>query len=232
MMAPGASPDVPLDDETRAEEQRLADALRRVLNRIVLVRPTAEQLRTAADQALAFADHLDTLPARLGDGVISEAGLRPNDHLRHSPLAGTANAVAPPVTLWKQPDPQDAELAWTTEGHVTFDAAYEGPPGHVHGGFVAAMFDELLGRSQASAGFTKFITVTYHLPTPLRRELSLRGWVDRVEGRKRWIKGTCHLDGVLLTEGEGLFIAPRGGAGPEAITDALARRTAGGGGPS
>ena len=34
-------------------------------------------------------------------------------------------------------------------------------------------------------------------------------WVDNVEGRKRLIKGECTLDGDLLSDAEGLFLAPR-----------------------
>jgi acyl-coenzyme A thioesterase PaaI-like protein len=97
------------------------------------------------------------------------------------------------------------------EGQVTFGPAYEGPPGHCHGGMIAAMFDELLGYVQRAPGFTAYLKIDYRAPTPLNRELSVKGWVDRVEGRKRYIRGTCHLDGVLLTEAEGLFIAPRDG---------------------
>jgi hypothetical protein len=41
--------------------------------------------------------------------------------------------------------------------------------------------------------------------------MQLRAWIESVEGRKRMIRGTCHLDGVLLSEAEGLFIAPRDG---------------------
>ena len=86
---------------------------------------------------------------------------------------------------------------------------------------VAAMYDDLLGRSQLGAGFTGSITVTYRKPTPLNRDLDVRAWVDRIDGRKRWVHGTCHLDGELLTEAEGLFIAPRGGATLEGIVGHL-----------
>ncbi|MGB8649833.1 MAG: hypothetical protein WCD35_04140, partial [Mycobacteriales bacterium] len=49
--------------EAVAEEQRLADELRRIINRMVLVRPPAEDLRQAADTAREFADRLDGLRA-------------------------------------------------------------------------------------------------------------------------------------------------------------------------
>jgi hypothetical protein len=48
-------------------------------------------------------------------------------------------------------------------------------------------------------------------------------WVERTDGRKRWVKGTSRLDGVLLVEAEGLFIAPREGADEEGITASLNR---------
>ena len=35
---------------------------------------------------------------------------------------------------------------------VTFGSAYEGPPGCVHGGYVAAAFDEMLGFVQSLGG--------------------------------------------------------------------------------
>ncbi|MDP3714660.1 MAG: PaaI family thioesterase [Mycobacteriales bacterium] len=213
----------PPDAETALEERRLADELRRIIDRLVLVRPEAADLRRAADSAKAFGDLLDELRPRGADGVVSEAGLRPTDHLRHSPLSGSANPLAPPVELWTEGELDGHPV---TRGTVRFGAAYEGPPGHVHGGMVAAMFDELLGRSQGSAGFTGRLTITYRRPTPLHRDLDLRAAFDRVEGRKRWITATCHLDGVLLTEAEGLFIAPRGGDTMAALAESLVRNTA------
>jgi hypothetical protein len=215
----------PVDPEVAAEELALANQLRRIVNRLVLVRPSAEELRQATVTAREFADRLDQLPARMGSVETSEAGLRPNDHLRHSPWSGTSNVLAPPCELWRIDEGVDGPEGQRTEGRVSFDAAYEGPPGHAHGGCVAGVFDELLGRSQGSAGFTGTLTITYRRPTPLRRDIDLLAWVDRVEGRKRWVKGTAHLEGVLLVEAEGLFIAPREGATQEGITASLNRVT-------
>ena len=85
-----------LDPETAAQERRLADELRRIMDRLVLVRPSADDLLQAADAARVFGDLLDGLRPRGNDGEVSEAGLRPTDHLRHSPLSGSANPLAPP----------------------------------------------------------------------------------------------------------------------------------------
>lgn len=219
-----------LDDATSpeavAEEQRLADQLRRIIHRLVLVRPDAEDLRRAADGAQQFADSLDLLRPRGGTGEVSEAGLRPNDPVRHSPMSGTSNPLAPPMVTRQIREGDDGPDGRRTEGTVRFGAAYEGPPGHVHGGLLAAMFDELLGRSQLVPGFTGSLTISYRRPAPLDRDLRIAAWVDRVEGRKRWLRGTCHLDDALLCEAEGLFIAPREGASLAGIVASLTRNSA------
>ncbi len=196
-----AEPDV-------VEARRLAEQLRRIINRLALVRPPADASRAAAEAASAFADRLDGMRARDSAWQVSEAGLEPRDFVEHSPLSGRSNPLAPPMFVHLD-DREDG--SYEVAGTVTFGSAYEGPPGHVHGGMVAAMFDELLGFAQLSAGFTGSLTVRYRKPTPLHRELAVRAWQERADGRKRIIKGTCHLDGVLLTEAEGLFIAPRDG---------------------
>jgi hypothetical protein len=211
-----------VDPEVAAAERDLANELRRIVNRLVLVRPSAQELRAATERAREFADRLDGLPVREGS-VLSEAGLQPHDHLRHSPWSGTSNVLAPPIEMWSVDGDEDGPESRRTEGTVFFDTAYEGPPGHAHGGCVAGVFDELLGRSQLRAGFTGTLTLTYRRPTPLRQQVDLCAWVHRRDGRKRWVKGTARLDGVLLVEAEGLFIAPREGADQDGITASINR---------
>jgi hypothetical protein len=169
-----------VDDESRQASRELADALRRMIARLALVRPPVDALRRAAAAANAFADSLETLPERSQSWEVSEAGLLPRDFVGHSPVSGPNNPIAPPLRMHVV---GDASGDHHIEGSINFGPAYEGPPGHCHGGWVAAMFGEL----------------------------ELRGWVDNVEGRKRTIRGTCSLDGVLLAEAIGLFIAPREG---------------------
>ena len=84
----------------------------------------------------------------------------------HSPFIGLANPLSPPVELEYSGDRVIAR--------VTFGAAYEGPPGCVHGGYVAATFDEVLGAAQSLSGdqgMTAHLEIDYRRPTPL-------GWPD------------------------------------------------------
>lgn len=205
-------------EQVDSELQELADQLRRVLAAAVQVRPVAGDLQPHIAGAQALADALEALALAPAEGAVA----RPYDPNRFNPVSGSASAVAPPLRMRQVAEGPDGPDGRRTQGTVRFGPAYQGPPGHAHGAMVAAMYDDLLGRSQLAAGFTGSITVRYLAPTPLDRELDVCAWVDRVDGRKRWVHGTCHLDGRLLTEAEGLFIAPKGGATLEGILGALA----------
>jgi acyl-coenzyme A thioesterase PaaI-like protein len=199
-----------VDDETRRASQRLAAQMRRIIARLAVVRPPAEELNRAADAAESFADRLDTLPERTRSWEISEAGLQPRDFVAFSPVSGRSNPLSPPVRLQVVPGDDDSAGKHRIEGGVTFGPQYEGPPGHVHGGWIAAMFDEALGFAQLAPGFTAYLHVNYRAPTPLNTALEISAWVESLEGRKRLVKGECRHAGVLLADAEGLFIAPRG----------------------
>jgi acyl-coenzyme A thioesterase PaaI-like protein len=95
-------------------------------------------------------------------------------------------------------------------GGVLWGAAYEGPPGCVHGGHIAAAFDEVLGMTQSlvgTPGMTGVLTIKYRSPTPLHTELTFSARVARVDGRKIFTEGALHNGDVLCAEAEGLFIS-------------------------
>ena len=120
-----------------------------------------------------------------------------------SALAGHSNPIAPPLYAWF-----DKEKG-KSYGKVTLDWQYEGPPGCVHGGILAAIFDDFLGRSQllsGQTGATGKLTLHYHRPTPLDKELQLEGELISIKGRKITIKGSLFVDEKLAVSAEGLFI--------------------------
>ena len=85
----------------------------------------------------------------------------------------------------------------------------EGPPGHVHGGIVAAAFDEVLGVTQAVgewAGMTGTLSVTYHRPTALHRRLVFEARVDRRQDRRVYASATLTANGEHLASAEAIFI--------------------------
>jgi acyl-coenzyme A thioesterase PaaI-like protein len=189
----------------RAELHRTGEALRRIVHRLHGNLAEADDLRAVADELERLAERVEQLPMRSmyeGFGESPLAGRDPHAFFDHSPMLGRANPLAPPVELWEEDE--------VMHGRVTFGAAYEGPPGCVHGGYVAAAFDEVLGSTQSLGGrpgMTGRLTVHYRSPTPLRTELRFTGRVVDVSGRKTRTHGTLHAGERLCAEAEGLFIA-------------------------
>jgi acyl-coenzyme A thioesterase PaaI-like protein len=102
----------------------------------------------------------------------------------------------------------------------------------VHGGFVAAAFDEMLGFAQSltgNPGMTGTLTVRYRAPTPLKAELGLEAWVERVEGRKIFARGTIRAGALLTAEAEGLFVSIDASRFAEILASAQRRRREAGG---
>jgi acyl-coenzyme A thioesterase PaaI-like protein len=191
----------------RRELRRLAEATRRVLHAMVMNGAGADELAAAADALEAVADdlHRHAAPATSiyeGFGEASTSG-DPHGFFDHSPMLGVANPIAPPITL-------SGVDERTMMGEATFGPAYEGPPGCVHGGFIAAAFDEVLGAVQSlggQPGMTGTLTVRYRSPTPLYERLRFTATLDRVEGRKILTSGTLHVGDRLCAEAEGIFVS-------------------------
>jgi acyl-coenzyme A thioesterase PaaI-like protein len=178
--------------------------MRSVIERLYTTKAPDEELRGAADSLERFAASLARLPRRSkleGYAETSTAG-DVDAFFDYSPFIGLSNALSPPIRLKVENG--------RVYGTAVFGSAYEGPPGCVHGGFVAAAFDEVLGFAQSltgNPGMTGTLTIRYRSPTPLHAELSFEAWVDRTEGRKIFAAGTVHAGGRLTAEAEGIFIS-------------------------
>lgn len=124
-----------------------------------------------------------------------------------SPFYGAMNPLSMPMEMGR--DESVGEFG-AIIGNVLFTEPYEGPPGHCHGGFIAAAFDEVLGMAQSLTGrpgMTGKLSITYRSPMPLHTSIVFRGWVDRVDGRKIFTKGTAHNGDTLCAEAEVLFLS-------------------------
>lgn len=167
---------------------------------------TLEDLDAITTQVEDARRRLAALPSGSPYEGVAEAALAgdPSDHhviYDHSPILGEASPLAPPLRIAIEGD--------LVRGEVNFARQYEGPPGCVHGGFVAAAFDEVLGAAQClsgAAGMTAHLEVDYRAPTPLEADLVFEGWLDRVEGRKVFVGGRCTAGGEMTAEATGLFV--------------------------
>lgn len=136
-----------------------------------------------------------------------DVGAFNSNFMDRSPFMGLMNPLAPPMSA--RLDPDDGEWG-SVHCSVTFTEPFEGPPGHVHGGFLAGVFDEILGQAQSLSGrpgMTGKLSISYRAPTPLFAELHLRGWIERIEGRKIFTHATLHNGATLCCEADGLFIS-------------------------
>lgn len=187
------------------EQRRLADRMRDVIDRLVATGAPVDALRFAADSLERLAAEFDQYPhgsTYEGFAEAANAGGDQRAFFDHSPLIGQANPLAPPVVISVEDDHID--------GRVTFGAAYEGPPGCVHGGYLAAAFDEVLGAAQSLGGrpgMTGTLTVRYRAPTPLHTPLRFEAGVSGVEGRKIFTSGQCYAGDLLTAEAEGIFVS-------------------------
>lgn len=123
-----------------------------------------------------------------------------------SPFRGTQNPLAPPMDVARE---VDADGAVVLVGTAVCGPLYEGPPGAVHGGHLAGLFDDLLGACVSIVGgasVTGRLTVRYRRPTPLHTELRLEARATEVRSRRILGHGVCLVDGVRTAEAEGLFL--------------------------
>ena len=85
-----------------------------------------------------------------------------------------------------------------------------GPPGHVHGGAMAAALDEAMGAvcwMNDHKTVAASITVKFIAMLPLETETILASRIDRVDGRKIFTRASLtNPAGEAVAEAEGLFI--------------------------
>ena len=88
-----------------------------------------------------------------------------------------------------------------------------GPPGHVHGGAMAATLDEAMGAvcwMNDLPVVAATITISFLEMLPIGSETVVVATIDRVEGRKVHLRSTLNdSTGRAVAEGTGLFIVLR-----------------------
>ncbi len=88
---------------------------------------------------------------------------------------------------------------------------YTGPPGHAHGGIIATVLDEAMGKVNKLRhviALTSQITVNYLKPVPLNKPLLVESHEVRVHGRQHInMAEILNPKGEVLARGRGLFIA-------------------------
>jgi acyl-coenzyme A thioesterase PaaI-like protein len=189
-------------DRLRALYEPLTQSVRELIDATV---------RAQADPAVVAAakSEIDSATARLRqnqlDGTFGVRYLASGERMAWgNAVIGIRNPIAPPVLIHRD----DSGKAWCD---FQLGAAYEGPPGHVHGGVAALVLDHLLGEA-ASDGvnprLTGTISLRYVRATRLGR-LHAEATTTHIDGVKTFAAGHLADDEGVTVEAEGVFILPR-----------------------
>ncbi|MRI32880.1 PaaI family thioesterase [Endozoicomonas sp. OPT23] len=191
------------ESPTWAARRRAAEAARKMIENFVICTAEEDTLNQLADQLEAAAEKLAETP--LTNGRFEGSGLKEetfNDRgYELGPVEGRCNPLAAPLTTWINDK--------GVHGRVNMGWRYEGPPYTVHGGHVAALFDQFLGVGQKTTGtpgVTGELSIRYHKMTPLNTDLELFGWLEKSEGRKIVMSAEIRANGEVTASCKCLFI--------------------------
>jgi acyl-coenzyme A thioesterase PaaI-like protein len=211
MADPARTPIPRRDDAVPSEVQasrRVAAAARRVVGALVTTRAPTETLEDAACELEALAAMLEpTAVASRYDGTngLSIApGGEPTVLERH-PFLGASNPLAPPMIL----EPTEEG----TVGVVTLDSRHEGVPGCVHGGWISAFFDQVLGVAAGLVAgrpaMTGTLMIRFRHPTPIRTELRFAATAH--PAGERTVRATATLSAAdeVTADAEATFVVTR-----------------------
>ena len=135
------------------------------------------------------------------------------------PLSQGLRATAPlnpECVVCGQENPCGLHLEFQTDGDVstaqwTASAGWESFKGVIHGGGICALLDEAMSQSIISAGYTALtaeMRVRFRKKVSVNDDLSVRGWVVRVQKRKIVAEGSLtSADGVERAHAWATFLA-------------------------
>jgi uncharacterized protein (TIGR00369 family) len=122
-------------------------------------------------------------------------------------VCGLQNPVGLKIAFYEDHEAEQVRV------NVTIPDAYQGYPGVVHGGIVAAILDEVSGRTVLLHGSdddlmaTLRLTIRFRRPTPTETPLTAVGWLERKSERGARVAGEIRLpDGTVTAECEATLV--------------------------
>ncbi len=106
----------------------------------------------------------------------------------------------------------------SVQSWLTPPALMQGRQGWMHGGFVALLLDEIMGKALSANSMggapTAGLNVRFRSPVVIPGTIRLSARIASIDGRKRFVKGAIHrwesdVATTLLAESEGVFVKPR-----------------------
>lgn len=97
-----------------------------------------------------------------------------------------------------------------TRGSFTLGANYAGGAGFAHGGIIAVVLDEAMGKLSKLSderAVTAEMTIEYRKPVPVDKSIVVEGWQEEEKGRNRFrVAEIRDAQGNLLARGKGRFV--------------------------
>jgi acyl-coenzyme A thioesterase PaaI-like protein len=180
----------------RGELTRLVEALRRVNAACATRRASPRSTEELAGLLQRVAEELEAfpfepvLPARL---EIESEDL--HERTLFDPVIGLMSPLAVPVVVSREPP--------GAVGRAIFREEHEGPPGCVHGGWLAASFDMVLhaaNRFAGQQGPTRRLELRYRRPTRLREEVRFEASLQSVSAETAIVHGRAQQRGESTVE--------------------------------
>lgn len=195
------------DDEYRVR-RRIGAALKEIADDLIRAdadMASLEQIAQALDAVRGHTCGFTRRPQkeiydRLFTGRASRRDLL--DLLDYEVFTGRSTPVSPPMELWLDGD--------VVRGKATLGLTFQGPPGRVHGGIIAAMLDVLMAKTQditRTIGVTGTLNIRFIRATPIDTEIAMEARVLRTEGRKLFNEGRFFVNGEQTVHAEGIWIA-------------------------
>jgi acyl-coenzyme A thioesterase PaaI-like protein len=190
-------------DDLRAVYEPLAQSVRRLIDVSIRTRADAAAVEAAKSKIDCASDELST--SLVADSFGLQHTSDGESMVWGNVVIGVRNPAAPPLVVHHEADGS----VWA---EFCLGAAFEGPPGHVHGGVCAMLLDHVLGATAHKPGkpaVTGTLTMRYRRGTRLGRVLRAEAWVERVEGTKTFAAGHLADPEGVTVEADGVFIHPR-----------------------
>jgi hypothetical protein len=177
-------------EEPLEDAAAFAVAARRLVSSVLALETSDPELSRLTADIVLVAERLESEgPSDLRPRVGVNPGEERRVYVDHSRAIGRYNPVFPEYSLEVEGD--------TAVGRVNFPLAYEGPPGLVHGGFLALLLDCAVQHHNCDvgvAGKTASLSLRYRRPVPLLTELSFtvarRIENDRIHSSAKIIGGS------------------------------------------
>jgi len=97
-----------------------------------------------------------------------------------------------------------------TRGRFVLGSRYGGGAGFAHGGIIAVLLDEAMGKISKlteERAVTAELSIEYKKPVPVNTEIVVEGWQENETGRNRFRIGEIRdAAGNLLARGRGRFV--------------------------